>query len=155
MIHCTFENGNKASLRHVVIDALILQEDKLLLIKRADKLSEGGKWALVGGYVERDENLQQAVEREVFEETGYRINNMQLLTIRHNPDRPHEDIQNISFVFFCEALEKEGESDWEATEQRWFSFNELPQEELAFDHSQNIELYLQYKRGEVSLPVFD
>src|SRR5258708_9556765 len=113
MITCTFENGNKASLRHVVIDALVLKDDKLLLVKRTEKLLEGGKWALVGGYVERDENLLQTVEREIGEETGYTVKDITLLCIRHNPDRPHEDRENISFVFFCTAVEKKGESDWE------------------------------------------
>ncbi|MGH7202928.1 MAG: NUDIX hydrolase, partial [Candidatus Levyibacteriota bacterium] len=108
MITCFFENNNKALLRHVVVDVLVLKDEKLLLVKRTKKLLEGGKWGLVGGFVERDENLQEAVAREIFEETGYKVKDITLLTIRHNADRPHEDRQNISFVFFCIALEKEG-----------------------------------------------
>jgi 8-oxo-dGTP diphosphatase len=155
MITCFFEKGTEAHLRHVVVDILVLKEDKILLVKRTKTLMEGGKWGLVGGYVERDENLQEAAEREIFEETGYKIKDIILLTIRHNPDRLHEDRQNISFVFFCTALEKEGKPDWESDERRWFSFDELPPEEkLAFDHPLNIELYLKYKRENFPLPVF-
>ncbi len=154
MITCTFENGNKASLRHVVIDALVLKDDKLLLVKRSKKLLEGGKWALVGGYVERDENLLQTVEREVREETGYTIKDITFLCVRHNPDRPNEDRQNISFVFFCSAAMHVGESDWEVEDQQWFSFDKLPDEKMiAFDHMKNIEFYQRYLKKEVTIPL--
>ena len=154
MITCTFENGNTASLRHGVVDVLVLQNDKLLLVKRAEKLLEAGKWALVGGYVERDENLLQTVEREIREETGYTVKDITFLCVRHNPDRPHEDRQNISFVFFCTAVEKKGESDWEVVDQQWFAFDKLPEKEMiAFDHMKNIELYQKYKRNEITIPL--
>jgi len=156
MIHCTFENGNKASLRHVVIDAIVIKDNKILLVKRAPQLLEGNRWAIVGGFVERDETLKQTAEREIFEETGYRVKDITLLTIRDNPDRPHEDRQNISFVYFCEAMEKEGKADWESTEVKWFSFDELPkEEEIAFDHYKNIELYLKYKKENLQLPIIE
>ncbi|MGI8419400.1 MAG: NUDIX hydrolase [Candidatus Levyibacteriota bacterium] len=155
MITCIFEKGTKAHLRHAVVDVLVLKEDKILLVRRTKRLLEGGKWGLVGGYVERTENLQEAAEREIFEETGYKIRDLTLLTIRHNADRPHEDRQNISFVFFCKALEKEGTADGESDERRWFGFDELPSEEnLAFDHPLNIKLYLQYRKENFPLPVF-
>ena len=152
MITCSFEDGNKASLRHVVVDVLVIKENKILLVKRAQKLLEGGKWALVGGYIERDENLHEGAKREIFEETGYTVTDISLLTVRDNPDRPHEDRQNISFVFFCTALEKEGEADDESDEQRWFGFDEIP-ENLAFDHALDVELYLKYKSENLLLPV--
>lgn len=154
MINCTFENGNKNSLRHVVIDALVLQDNKILLVKRSQKLLEGGKWATVGGFMERDESLYQTVEREIREETGYTVKDITFLCVRHNPDRPHEDRQNISFVFFCTALDKEGDHDWEESEIKWFALDNLPdQETIAFDHAKNIELYQQYKRNEVTIPM--
>jgi len=148
MINCTFENGNKASLRHVIIDALVLKDDKILLVKRTKKLLEGGKWALVGGYVERDENLYQTVEREIREETGYTVKDVTFLCVRHNPYRPHEDRQNIAFVFFSTAVEKVGEHDWEEDETKWFDLDNLPESEsIAFDHLKNIELYKEYKQN--------
>ena len=52
MINCKFEDGNKANLRHVVLDAIILKDDSVLMVKRTKKLKEGGKWGLVGGYLE-------------------------------------------------------------------------------------------------------
>ncbi len=154
MLTCTFENGNKASLRHVTVDALLLNKGKVLLVKRTGKLLEGGKWGLVGGFVERDETVKEAVAREALEETGYTVKNITLLTIRDNPDRPKEDRQNISFIFFCDVVEKVSNSDWEVDDQQWFDLNNVPSAaEIAFDHLKNIELYRDYLNSNRSLPI--
>lgn len=151
---CIFEDGGEALLRHVVADVLVIKENKILLVRRATHLLDGGKWGLTGGYVDRDETVKQAAEREVLEESGYQVSDIHLLTIRDNPDRPHEDRQNIAFVFFCEAGEKTGQPDWESTAQEWFSLDSLPlKEEIAFDHYENIKLYLRYKKENLSLPL--
>jgi 8-oxo-dGTP diphosphatase len=154
VIQCSFEDGGKASLRHVTVDVLVLKNDKILLVKRANHLLEGGKWGLVGGFVDRDENLTDAAQREIDEETGYKVKDIKLLTINGNPDRPSEDRQNVAFVFYCTALNQESESDDEVQEQKWFSFDALPSEdEIAFDHSLNIKVYLGYlKTGELPVP---
>jgi len=137
MLKCSFENGNIASLRHVVVDTIVLNSSKsqVLLALRSNQISEGGKWALIGGYVERDETLVQAVKREVLEETGYDTTEPQLFKIIDSPNRPKEDRQNISFIYVCQALKKTGSADWESTQQKWFNFTSLPKsDELAFDH---------------------
>lgn len=153
MLKCIFENGNEASLRHVTVDVLVLLGEKILLIRRNKKILEGGKWGLLGGYVERDETLKEAAEREILEESGYKVQNLRLLTIRDNPDRPHEDRQNIACVFFCEATDKVGTSDWEVDEEQWFSLDALPDKDhIAFDHFQNIQLYKRYLVEGLELP---
>lgn len=151
MLTCKFENGKEAEggLRHVTVDTIVLKDNKILMVKRTGKILEGGKWGLLGGFVGRDEDLKEAVAREVMEESGYGVTNITLLTIRDNPDRPHEDRQNISFVFFANATEKTGESDWEVDEQKWFEFDEIPdKEQIAFDHYEDIQFYLECLKGE-------
>ena len=147
MIQCTFENENKASLRHVVVDVLVLRRKQILLVKRVGKLLEGGKWGLIGGFLERDENCEQGVAREVSEETGYDVSNIKLLKINDSPNRPNEDRQNVAFVYVCQAGDKKGDGDWESEEQRWFDLDKLPnKKEVAFDHFENIQYYLKRKK---------
>lgn len=123
------------------------------MVKRTGKLLEGGKWALAGGYVERDETLIQATEREILEETGWKIIDITLLSIIGTPNRPNEDRQNISFVYFCTATEKVGEPDWESDDQQWFALSALPpKEQIAFDHADNIALYNKYLQSPFALP---
>lgn len=157
MLTCTFEDGGKGNLRHTVVDTLVLRGDEILLNKRAARLLEGGKWGLIGGYVELNETLSQAVAREAFEETGYEVTNIRILKIIDNPHRPSEDRQNISFVFICEAGAQKGESDDEVTELRWFDLNDLPpRETIAFDHFESIASYIKWKKRPYPLPdVFD
>jgi 8-oxo-dGTP diphosphatase len=154
MITCTFEDGNKASLRHTVVDVIVLKDEQLLMVKRAAKLLNGGKWALVGGYVDRDENIEQAAKREVLEETGWQIKDLVLLRIIDRPTRKGEDRQNICFVFFATATEKTGEPDWESDEQKWIGWEELPAEDsIAFDHAETISVYRQYLKENTPLPI--
>lgn len=156
MINCEFENGDKASLRHVVVDNLVLKDGKILLVKRTGKLLEGGKWGLVGGYVDRDETVKEAARREILEETGYEAEKIALLRIVDAPNRPAEDRQNIAFVHFCDALEKIGVPDNESDGQVWFDLSALPpKEEFAFDHFSDIELYLEYLQRPFALPQFE
>jgi ADP-ribose pyrophosphatase YjhB (NUDIX family) len=154
MINCTFEDGNKASLRHVVVDTVVTKDDKILLVKRAAKLLEGGKWSLAGGFVDRDETTAQAAAREVMEETGWQVTDLTLLGIKDNPNRRNDDRQNVSFVYFATAAQKTGESDWETDEQKWFSWDELPNDgDIAFDHAENISLYRKYLKDKPALPI--
>ena len=119
MIACTFENGSRASLRHVAVHAIVEKNDSLLLVKRAPHLSEGGKWGLPGGFLDRDETLAEGILRELREETGWEGRVLSLLRINSRPDRPHEDRQNVAIDFVIEPLEKRGEPDAESTDVQW------------------------------------
>lgn len=144
MITCSFEDGGKALLRHVTLDALIIRDNKILLEKRAPHLSNPGKFCLPGGYLNRDETASSGVQREVKEETGYEPLKAELLWVNDNPNRAQEDRQNVSLVFLVQVGEKNGESDHEVSEVSWFDLGNLPpQEQFAFDHYEQIQRYLR------------
>jgi 8-oxo-dGTP diphosphatase len=143
LIHCTFENGARASLRHVVVHAVVEKDGALLFVRRAERLAEGGKWGLPGGFLERDESLREGVLRELREETGWEGQVTGLLRINSRPDRPHEDRQNVAFDFVITPLGKVGEPDDESTAVEWIPIGSLPPgESMAFDHGETVELYL-------------
>lgn len=156
MITCAFENGNTASLRHITVDVLLLKDNKILLVKRSMKLSEGGKWGLTGGYMERDETLAEGAAREVYEESGWTLRDLTLLTIKDNPNRPKEDRQNISMTYFAQAVEQTGQPDWESDEIRWWPLDQLPpRDQIAFDHADSIDLYKKYLAENLPLPILN
>ncbi len=142
MLTCTFEDGGTGNQRHVVVDALVVDKNKILLIKRAEHLTNGGKYAFPGGFLDRDETAEEAVVREVKEETGYDVTVENLYTIIDNPNRPQEDRQNVAFIYIVKPLGQTGEADSESTEVKWFSLDALPLEkDFAFDHYQTIQEY--------------
>ena len=154
MITCYFEKKKKAYLRHVTVDALLVKKNKILLIKRASHLIEGNKYALPGGFLDRDETTAEGVLREVKEETGYEGKIISLFRINDNPDRKREKRQNVVFVYLVQAKRKVAKFDKEVTKIKWFSLDKLPKpEEIAFDHYENIELYRQYRKEKFSLPI--
>ncbi len=143
MINCTFENGNKASLRHVVVDAIVVDNNKILLIKRARQLLNGGKWAIPGGFVDRGETCQQAAERELKEETNLDAKSVKLFKITDDPNRKNEDRQNIAFIYIIKASGTPKGQDGEVEDIKWFDIKNMPPEkDFAFDHFEIIQEYL-------------
>lgn len=160
MINCEFEDGGKASLRHAVVDAILIKNGKILLVKRGTfsgkPLLESGKWALIGGFMERNETIKETAKREALEETGWELENLNLFRIIDNPDRPAEDRQNIAFVVVAEAKQKNDANSEEVREMKWFDPDSLPpKEQIAFDHGDNLELYRKYLKDKFDLPLLD
>lgn len=158
MITCFFENNGKGLLRHVTVNAMVIKDHKILLGKRGTlngkPISESGKWDLLGGFFGRDENLIQAVKREVMEESGWEITDLKLFRINDNPKRPKEDRQNVDMIFTAEALQQTGKSDEEVSHLQWFDLDKLPSPELiAFDHGESIGLYKKYLKENFALPL--
>ena len=144
MISCQFEHGATATLRHVTVHALVERDGKLLLVKRAPELSEGGKWSLPSGFLDRDETASEGVLRELREETGWEGRVTSVFFIKTDPNRPHEDRQNIAFHFIVEPIAQIGTGDQESTAVSWVAVSNLPQfSEFAFDHGEAVELFLK------------
>ena len=154
MISCTFEKGYSASLRHIVTHAIVEKSGCLLLVKRSMDIIEPGKWALPGGFLARDETLGKGALRELLEETGWEGEIISLFHITSNPNRPHEDRQNVAFSYIIKPTQEVSKPDKESTEVEWVSIETLPSlEKLAFDHGAIIQSYLKYRKTPFSLPI--
>lgn len=159
MINCYFENGDKAGLRHVVVAVIIVRDKKILLGERGNfngkPILESGKWALTGGFMDRDETLIKAARREVLEETGWKINQLNLFRIVDNPNRPNDNgRQNVSFVFIADAVSQVPTKTEEVTKLAWFDLDNLPpKENIAFDFYDSLILYKKYLKRKFPLPV--
>jgi ADP-ribose pyrophosphatase YjhB (NUDIX family) len=154
MITCLFEDGSPAALRHVALHAVVERDGALLFVRRAPHLSEGGKWGLPGGFLDRDETLIQGILRELREETGWAGEVIRLLRINSRPDRPHEDRQNVAFDFVIAAVSRAGAGDDESTAVEWIPIDRLPPlESLAFDHGETVRLYLESRHAGSQAPI--
>lgn len=70
--------------RRVGVTALIERDGAFLVERRADDPS---RWAFIGGTLEEDEHVLEALQREVLEETGFAIEHAELLGIFSDPTR--------------------------------------------------------------------
>jgi 8-oxo-dGTP diphosphatase len=107
-------------------------EPHLLLIERGHE-PFAGRWALPGGFVEPGEQVTQAAPRELEEETGLRVAELELLGVYDTPGRDPRG-WSVSAVYIARLQEQapvNGGDD--ASAARWFALSELPQ--LAFDHA--------------------
>lgn len=134
--HCgRFDN------RGVSIDAVIVQDQKILLIKRGVEPFKG-YWGTPGGYVLWDESTEQAVGREVKEETGLDVTKTTLVKVDSNPIRHPRQV--INFVYLAEVGNGEPVAGDDAAEIQWFDLSAMPAE-LAYDHAQNIQAALELR----------
>ncbi len=128
----------------VTVDAVIFRKGKegheILLIQRKNDPFKG-KWALPGGFVDEHEDLADAAARELEEETGLKVENLQQLGAFGKPHRdPRHHTVSIAYMGIAsEGAEAVGADD--AAEAKWFSVKKLP--ELAFDHADIVTLALE------------
>ena len=111
---------------------------KLLLIRRALEPYQG-KWALPGGFIQMDEDLETAARRELEEETGLSGVYLEQLYTFGQPDRdPRERVITIAYYALIpsDKLRLQAATDAEAV--GWFGMDELP--ELAFDHKDIVSM---------------
>ena len=121
----------------VTVDAAVFGffagQARLLLIKRGHYPYEG-QWAIPGGFIELDEELEDAVARELAEETGLTnvpLEQMQTFgTVGRDPRGRQITIVFIGIVGEGQTAVCGGD---DAAEARWFDIEDLPKN-MAFDH---------------------
>lgn len=125
----------------IVLFKLVEKQLFVLLIQRKNepyKLC----WALPGGYVEQNENPDDAAIRELYEETHVHAK-LQQLGVFGRPDRdPRGHVVSVAYLGQVDHSVKAVAAD-DALNVQWFNVLELPQ--LAFDHQEIIE-YAQLKK---------
>ena len=158
MIECVWENGQKFKFRHVTLEAIVVRQNKILLVKRSSSsLREANKYCLPGGFLNMDETPTEGVMRELLEETGYKATIARIFKITGNPTRANTITQDVDFIFIVEVEKNPvAKPDNEVTVVEWFDLNNLPEPtNFAFDHYDDIQLYLDHQTQKFPLPVLD
>ncbi len=135
----------------VTVDSVVFGLDnselKILLIRR--KLDPfKGAWALPGGFVQMDENLDDAAKRELVEETGVEKLYLEQLAAFGKPERdPRERVITVAYFAIVNLFEHRVKADSDAEEADWFPVEDTP--ELAFDHKRILALALKRLQGKI------
>jgi 8-oxo-dGTP diphosphatase len=137
----------------IAVDAIVFgysnNELNVLLVKQ--KFGETkNQWALVGGFVKDEETLTEAVNRELKEETGIKVNYLeQLYTFGDDINRdPRFRVIAVAYFALVNSTKLVLTADTDAEEARWFSINKLPK--LAYDHEKILQVAYQRLKNKLT-----
>jgi len=122
--------------KHIMltVDAIVAYKGGIVLIKRLNDPFKG-YYALPGGIVEYGESTENAVLRELKEETGLDGKIYKLVGVYSEPNRdPRGHFVSVCYIVIGEGELKAGS---DAREAKIFPLDKLPK--LAFDHEKMIE----------------
>lgn len=134
----------------VTVDIVIftIQEGvlKVLLVKRRIPPFVA-QFAIPGGFVREDEDLDQAALRELQEETGVSDVYLEQLYSFGKPDRdPRGRVITVAY-FALISVDRELKAGSDAAEANWYSMGDLPV--LAFDHATILNYALERLRNKL------
>lgn len=118
-------------------DAVVFAKDgdsiRLLLVERKHDPCKGC-WAFPGGFMNMDETTAQAAHRELFEETGIKVDAMRQVGAYDKVDRdPRGRVITVAYTTIIDhPLPAKGADD--AAKAEWIDIRQLPP--LAFDHDE-------------------
>jgi len=130
----------------VTVDAVVFtfsgDKAKVLLINRGSEPFKG-QWALPGGFVDIDEELEDAVARELEEETGLAgVRLEQMHTFGKCGRDPRGRQITIAFMGIATKGQNSIKAGDDAAQARWFDVNKLPKD-MAFDHDEVVKFAVE------------
>lgn len=128
---------------YIAVDAVVFtiihNELKLLLIRRKNPPFKG-MFALPGGFVNIDEDIEDAAKRELEEETNVKNIFLKKLTAYGAPKRdPRGRVVSVAFMAIIDAESQTlmAHPEHDALKAEWIDIDDV--KELAFDHSKIVE----------------
>jgi 8-oxo-dGTP diphosphatase len=126
-----YDHPRPAVTVDIVLFSLESGRIEVLLIKRAREPFRG-LWALPGGFVEKDEALEGAAERELREETGLTGIRLEQVGAFGDPGRdPRGHTVSVAYGAVIDGGDNL-KADSDAADARWWPATRPPR--LAFDH---------------------
>lgn len=137
----------------LAVDAIVFAYSKnegisVLLIKRKYAPFKN-LWAIPGGFVLDDESLEEAVVRELQEETGITVTYLEQLYTFGDVNRdPRKRVVSVAYFAIVKSSQfRQLKASTDAEEAKWFSIEQLPK--LAFDHKQILAVAIERIRTKI------
>jgi ADP-ribose pyrophosphatase YjhB (NUDIX family) len=107
----------------VVVIVVFNDVGEVLLIKRKEE-PQKGKWALPSGFIEIGEEPEEAALRELYEETGLKVEKFTLINVYEQKSKRYESVLVIAYLGFSSEEPKPGD---DAEEAKFFPTGKLPE----------------------------
>ncbi len=139
------------AIESITIDCVIFgfQEGSLevLLVKHAEGISKG-KWGLPGGWIKRNEGIDDAAYRLLRELTGLDEIFLEQLKAFGDPDRfPLHRVITIGYYALVKRENYKLKAGFTASEVGWFKMKDIPN--LIYDHDQILNFSLEHLRNRI------
>ena len=115
----------------LTVDGVFLEKDKVLMVKRAIQPFLG-YWVFPGGHVDYGERVEKAIQREMKEELGVSVKIIKLFGVYSDPKRDPR-YHTISLVYLLKKIKGKIKLNYEASEFKYFSLDNLPKK-IGVDH---------------------
>ena len=128
----------------VGVGAIILDGDQILLEKRKNSPGKG-KWTIPGGLVDLGENVEQAVIREVKEETGLEVYDPRLVDVVNYislGERGSVMYHYVIIDYLVTVKEGKPKAASDADALKWVPFSEVEE----YDLTESFRLFFQRNR---------
>jgi mutator protein MutT len=128
----------------VGVGAIIIKDSKILLEKRKNSPGKN-KWSIPGGLVDLGESLEQAVIREVKEETRLDVAKVELVDVIDHVELDEERKVKYHFIIIdyqVKVLRGNAQAASDAGELKWVPFNEVE----AYDLTSSFRLFFRQNR---------
>jgi ADP-ribose pyrophosphatase YjhB (NUDIX family) len=117
----------------VAIHLFLLNKDKILLLKRYNTGYEDGKYSVIAGHLDGNENVYNAMIREAKEEAGIDIhkNDLKIIQVMH---RMQPNDERIDYFFICSNWNGDIKNNepQKCSELKWCSINDLPENTIKY-----------------------
>jgi ADP-ribose pyrophosphatase YjhB (NUDIX family) len=110
----------------IVVGCLVVHQNKVMLCRRGIE-PQLGLWNLPAGFMENKETVAEGAAREVLEETEAEVGNLSLFSVYSVPH-----VNQVHMHFKANLLKEHWANTPESTEIKFFTFEEIPWEEIAF-----------------------
>lgn len=122
---------------------------EILMVKEASV----GKWTLPGGWADVWDTPSKAVEREVFEESGYTAKAVKLLAVydRDNQGHPEHEFAIWKNFFLCELIGGTAQTSVETSDVGFFAEDNLPELDTGRILKKHLHRFFEHYRNP-SLP---
>ncbi|KKI91467.1 hypothetical protein WQ54_14430 [Bacillus sp. SA1-12] len=113
------------------------KENRVLMQKRSDN----GQWGFPGGFMDLGESVQDTARREVYEETGLKLEELELFGIYSGPQYDKTFSNGDQVLHSGELVE----SNEESIQNKFYSLKELP-ENIFTEHKMLVDDLLSKKQ---------
>ncbi|MDZ7724551.1 MAG: NUDIX hydrolase [candidate division KSB1 bacterium] len=131
----------------------VLRDGKILLVKE----QTDGRWCMPGGWADVGDSPASAVEREVWEESGFNVQTRKVIAVydANRSGRPLSLYHAFKVIFLCEIISGEATPSHETPDVGFFEFDQLPDLSENRTHERHLDEIRKHLKNPDRATAFD